>query len=532
MVPVNEIPGSASLKAPESQSTTELVETFAVVTMATEENIKEPSPLVSSGTLDLGLKPGGADAPVNISNEPLVVTPSEAEEEPMDQNFEGHCEDYPVDWTFSQPKLFTTIDKEFSCDYHGVYLYNNYLRGCKWSPDGCCLLTLSFDNVFRLFDFPPALTNYGEKFSIDTDPLTTEIPVVLRMPECELVYDYCWFPYMRSDDPSTCCFVSTGRRMPVRLWDAYDGSQRATYLPSNHLGEFTSPQSVAFSTDGRLLYCGFRRYIQVFHVDRPGSRSERRPPLGQRSKQGGIFSALSAPVLNGVSGDSAESVYAVGTFGGTVAVYSESGGGEAVSPILQGPRRGVSQVQFVTPASGVVPWYLIAGGRSDGSIYVWDSRFLKSETPLATLSRRVENYQRFQFDVDPTGRYLFTGNQTGAVSCYDLLTMRLASVWRGHEDSCHSVSVHPFLPALATASGQKRPLLTPHLADDHLLTCTPSTPSKTPKFTSSSSSDSENELPLSLTDAEATAVVASGDRINFPMAGRLDLLPIRKEGSR
>ncbi|EUB62037.1 Telomerase Cajal body protein [Echinococcus granulosus] len=270
MVPVNEIPESASLKAPESQSTTELVETFAVVTMATEENTKEASPLVSSGTLDLGLKPGGADAPVNISNEPLVVTPSEAEEEPMDQNFEGHCEGE--------------------------------------SPDGCCLLTLSFDNVFRLFDFPPALTNSGEKFSIDTDPLTTEI------------------------------------------------------------GEFTSPQSVAFSTDGRLLYCGFRRYIQVFHVDRPGARSERRPPLGQRSKQGGIFSALSAPVLNGVSCGSAESVYAVGTFGGTVAVYSESGGGEAVSPILQGPRRGVSQVQFVTPASGVVPWYLIAGGRSDGSV--------------------------------------------------------------------------------------------------------------------------------------------------------------------
>lgn len=43
------------------------------------------------------------------------------------------------------------------------------------SPDGCCLLTLSFDNAFRLFDFPPALGSYGEKFDIDADPLSAEI---------------------------------------------------------------------------------------------------------------------------------------------------------------------------------------------------------------------------------------------------------------------------------------------------------------------------------------------------------------------
>ncbi|VDK39161.1 unnamed protein product [Taenia asiatica] len=536
----NEASEPAKTEIAEHQTTNEMVEPFVVVTAPTKESAKGASPPISSRTSGLSLKPGEADALVNSSSEPLIVASSEAVEEPMDINSEGCCEgklavinvwfvDYAVDWAFSEPKLFTTIEKEFSHDYHGVHLHNNYLRGCKWSPDGCCLLTLSFDNAFRLFDFPPAMASYGEKVSIDMDPLNTEIPAVLRMPECELVYDYCWFPYMRSDDPSTCCFVSTGRRMPVRLWDAYDGSQRAVYLPTNHLGEFTSPQSVTFSTDGRLLYCGFRRYIQVFYVDRPGAPSERRPPLGQRSKQGGLFSALSAPVLNAPGGGSAENVYAVGTFSGTVAVYSELGGGEAVSPILQGPRRGVSQVQFVTPASGVVPWYLIAGGRSDGTIYVWDSRFMKSETPLATLSRRVENYQRFQFDVDLKGRYLFTGNQTGAVSCYDLQAMSLASVWRGHEDSCHSVSVHPFLPVLATASGQKRPLLTSHLANENPRRCVPSAASKAPESTSSSSSDSEDELPRSLTDAEATAVVASGDGVELPMAGRLDLLPIRNE---
>ena len=31
---------------------------------------------------------------------------------------------------------------------------NNFLKGCKWSPDGLCLLTASDDNCLRLFNLP------------------------------------------------------------------------------------------------------------------------------------------------------------------------------------------------------------------------------------------------------------------------------------------------------------------------------------------------------------------------------------------
>lgn len=45
------------------------------------------------------------------------------------------------------------------------------------------------------------------------------------------------------------------------------------------------------------------------------------------------------------------------------------------------------------------PWYVFAGGRMDSHIYIWEARNLKD--PICVLSRRVENNQRFQFDIDP-----------------------------------------------------------------------------------------------------------------------------------
>lgn len=73
--------------------------------------------------------------------------------------------------------------------------------------------------------------------------------------------------------------------------------------------------------------------------------------------------------MNG-GGSAAQGIYAVGTFEGKVAVFSENvmDKSKPITPILQGPRLGVSQLGFVTPASGVTPWYLVAGGRADGSV--------------------------------------------------------------------------------------------------------------------------------------------------------------------
>uniref|UniRef100_A0A5K3EFA9 WD repeat-containing protein 79 n=1 Tax=Mesocestoides corti TaxID=53468 RepID=A0A5K3EFA9_MESCO len=459
-------------------------------------------------------------------------------------------EDLPINWPCPAPNVYVTIEKEFCRFSSKIALRNNYLRGCVWSPDGTCLLTNSCDNIFRIFEFSPAFSPEGDKFDFDSEPLSDELPAVLWMREQELVYDYCWFPSMSSDDPVTCCFASTSRRTPIHLWDAFNGTLRATYRPFNHVGELTSAQSIAFSGDGTRLYCGFNRYIQVFNVEKPGCHSERRPRLGKRADQGGIISALAS--LHG--GDLSQGIYAAGSFSGSVGVYSESMGGQRVGPLLQGPRLGISQVKFVCPANGATPWLLIAGGRADGQIFVWDARWMRDREPLAVIPRRVENYQRFQFDVDFSGRYLFTGNQTGAVSCFDLTSPTIATVdsegrrlpgllpaavWLAHEDSCHGVSIHPFMPILATASGQKR--LPPSLPRQHRpgpakrrlceqcgKEASAAAAEEEAAASGSNSSDSEDETTCRLSETESVAVTNLYEG-KLPLAGRLHRLPMRNE---
>lgn len=95
-------------------------------------------------------------------------------------------------------------------------------RGCKWSPDGLCILTNSEDNRLRIFDLP----------SPDTPPEdegTRELQPAVVMKEGEMIYDYEWYPLMDSSQPETCCLVSTAQYQPIHLYDAFDGSIRATY---------------------------------------------------------------------------------------------------------------------------------------------------------------------------------------------------------------------------------------------------------------------------------------------------------------
>lgn len=71
-----------------------------------------------------------------------------------------------------------------------------FLKGCKWSPDGCCLLTNSNDNILRLFEFPQEIFN--KQKSIDL------VNPILQMREGGTVYDHAWYPLMNSCNPATC----------------------------------------------------------------------------------------------------------------------------------------------------------------------------------------------------------------------------------------------------------------------------------------------------------------------------------------
>lgn len=129
-------------------------------------------------------------------------------------------------WSIA-PRLLCVATKE----YQPTDLYENFTKGCQWSPDGTCLLVPSEDFRIRIYELPREL--YSGQFS--SDFIQTDFMPALTVKEGGLIYDACWYPFMNSWEPITCCFLSTSRESPVHLWDAFTGELRATYQPYNQL---------------------------------------------------------------------------------------------------------------------------------------------------------------------------------------------------------------------------------------------------------------------------------------------------------
>lgn len=126
------------------------------------------------------------------------------------------------DW--SKPlRLLCTVAEEPPTDLE------NLTRGCIWSPDGTCLLVPSADFRIRVYELPRELYTGTLPGTLPLPPLTP----ALKIKEGGLVYDTCWYPWMSSWEPDTCCFLSTSKETPVHLWDAFTGSLRATYRAYN-----------------------------------------------------------------------------------------------------------------------------------------------------------------------------------------------------------------------------------------------------------------------------------------------------------
>ncbi|XP_022098757.1 LOW QUALITY PROTEIN: telomerase Cajal body protein 1-like [Acanthaster planci] len=320
----------------------------------------------------------------------------------------------------------------------------NFLKGCKWSPDGLCVLTNSDDNQLRLFNLPPEI--YSQ---LQEEPIP-ELMSVLNIHEGELIYDYAWFPAMRSDQPETCCFASTCRDHPIHLWDAFSGELRCTYKPHNHLDEMATPHSLAFSTDGTKLYCGFNKMIRVFDMDRPGNTCEDRPTRDKTSGQSGIISCFAV---------NSDGLYAAGSYSKSIGLYAEPSG--SMICMVQGQMGGVTHLMF-SPDSN----RLYSGGRKDPEIICWDMR--NPGRVLFSLMRDVTTNQRMYFDLDSTGQYLVSGNQDGTVSVWDTSQPPVTEGSAGdsiidpilrftaHSDAVNGVSLNPTLPIMATASGQRK----------------------------------------------------------------------------
>ncbi|XP_076021359.1 telomerase Cajal body protein 1 [Genypterus blacodes] len=318
----------------------------------------------------------------------------------------------------------------------------NYLKGCKWAPDGSCILTNSADNVLRVYNIPP------EVYSYNWDQLPQMSPV-LRMAEGDTIYDYCWYPKMNSLDPHSCFLASSSRDNPVHVWDAFYGDVRASFRPYNHLDELTAAHSLCFSPDGTQLYCGFDKTVRVFYTDRPGRDCEERPTIVKKQGQSGIISCFGFSPC--------QSVYACGSYSRCAGLYScQDGSLLALLPTRH--HGGLTHLLFSPDGN-----YLYTGGRKDPEILCWDLR--EPGKVVFSLKRNVATNQRIYFDLDQSGRYLLSGDTKGVVWAWDTQTappdgseepLQPQLQFQAHWDCTNGISVHPFMPLLATSSGQRQ----------------------------------------------------------------------------
>ncbi|KAM3823907.1 LOW QUALITY PROTEIN: telomerase Cajal body protein 1 [Vipera latastei] len=332
------------------------------------------------------------------------------------------------------PRLLTGAWAEYS------HVPENFLKGCKWAPDGTCLLTNSADNTLRIYNLPPEL--YAEQWGE-----VAEMSPVLRMAEGDTLYDYCWFPQMNSSDPETCFLASSSRDNPVHVWDAFSGELRASFRPYNHLDELTAAHSLCFTPDGTQLFCGFDKMVRVFDTSRPGRSCENRPTFAKKQGQTGIISCIAF--------SPAQPLYACTSYAKTVGLYSRAEGDPLA--MLVGHRGGITHAAF--SPDGI---YLFTGGRKDAEILCWDLR--QPGEMVFSLSRTVGTNQRLYFDLDPSGRYLVSGNTNGLVTVWDTTqpppgdppaVLPPVLQFQAVGDCVNGISLHPSLPLLATASGQR-----------------------------------------------------------------------------
>ena len=365
--------------------------------------------------------------------------------------------------------------ERFSCIGKSVDTYDSYPQGCSFSPDGLCVLT-SCKNVLRLYNTP---ANNDQAASLTT---------VLTAKGGDTVRSYDWYPYMKSSDPSTCCFVATSLDQPVHLYDAYTSSIRATYCPYNDKDEMESPQLVSFQPDGQKLVCGgFRtdRCLHLFDTNRPGKEGTlvklgktRRSTDGQKGHVSSLAFASS----------SNNNVLAVGTYSpGSIYIYDTRMATVAGS-ILQGlcvvghgksharkkrrfptddddnsnkdgqllftavkvqwyhsrTRGGVTQLRFANNNHR-----LYSTSRRSDAVLAWDVRMLTDPTnatrPICGTNHYPTNNQtnqRMEFTLSDCERYLFVGGNDCCVRVYNTVTNQLVTTLDGLDDAANGVSYH------------------------------------------------------------------------------------------
>lgn len=245
-------------------------------------------------------------------------------------------------------------------------------------------------------------------------------------------------------------WISTRQHEPIHMWDAFDGTRRASYLGYDDADEVQAAIVVAFTDDGEKILGGYKKSIKIFDTALPG-----RICTNIKIKQ-----AASAFALTPTNPD----LITTGTWSGTINLYDMRMPKNGCMSSLFGHKAGVTLIKYNYDAT-----VLYSGSRKENCLLIWDMRNFSE--PMKTLERNVQTNQRIFFDVSPGGYWLASGDTDGLLrswatendyeekkvrNIFILSETNLIIVFQFplYEDCCNGISFHPSRPIVSSSSGQ------------------------------------------------------------------------------
>lgn len=343
---------------------------------------------------------------------------------------------FQYNWS-SSPRLLCVATEE----YQPTDTCENFTKGCQWSPDGTCLLVPSEDFRIRIYELPREL--YSGK--VPCDFVQTNFMSALTVKEGGLIYDACWYPFMNTWEPTTCCFLSTSKESPVHLWDAITGELRATYRAYNQVDEVEASISVQFVDSGRKVWCGFKNAVRTFDTDRPGRQTDTIQFKYDFPNMNGLVSCIREnPFMPGL--------IAFGSYSKCIGLYKDG-------PLCTfRTDSGVTQVEFSSCGTK-----LFSAVRKNSEFLCWDLR--NPGVVLYSLDgRQSDTNQRIQFAITPDSKQIISGGTDGNIIVWELPEnlesqdeyLNPKYKIRLSRDCINGTSLHRNLPIVATSSGQRQ----------------------------------------------------------------------------
>ncbi|KAK1129476.1 hypothetical protein K0M31_019202 [Melipona bicolor] len=344
----------------------------------------------------------------------------------------------PTNWFYynwyNSPRLLC----EATAEYEATDLCEKFTKGCQWSPDGTCLLVPSEDFRIRIYELPREL--YSEK--IPSELSSTKLSPALTVKEGGLIYNTCWYPFMNSWKPATCCFLSTSRESPIHLWDAFNGELRATYRAYNQVDEVEAALSIQFVDSAKKIWAGFKNALRIFNMEYPGRQTDTLLFKRDFPNVRGLVSCIREnPIMPGLVG--------FGTYSKDIGLYKDG-------PLCSfKTESGVTQIEF-SPCGTK----LFSAVRRNNEFLCWDLRN-PSNVLYSLEGRQCDTNQRIQFDIMHNGKEVVSGGTNGDITIWELPestnyeNLNVTHKINLSRDCINGISLHKNLPIVAISTGQR-----------------------------------------------------------------------------